>query len=62
MRHDLDRILARLGPDVIRAKGVVQIETGEILLVQIVGRRRSIEPLPRAEQQPTTDLVVISAT
>lgn len=61
-RTDLERIVDGLGEEVIRAKGIVQVETGEILLVQVVGRRRTIEPLPMAESQATTDLVVISHT
>ena len=59
-RADLERILDELDDDVIRAKGIVQVETGEILLVQVVGSRRTVEPLPMAETQATTDLVVIS--
>ena len=59
-RSELDRIVDGLGPDVVRAKGIAQVETGEILLVQVVGKRRSIEGLPMAEMTDTTDLVVIS--
>jgi len=59
-RAEIERIVESLDEDVIRAKGIVQVETGEILLVQVVGKRRMIEPLPMAELQPTTDLVVIS--
>ena len=59
-REELDQLLERLGPEVVRAKAIVQIETGEMLLVQRVGNRNSVEPLPMAESQPTTDLIVIS--
>lgn len=59
-RDELQSIVDGLGPEVVRAKAIVQVETGEILLVQRVGNRNSIEPLPMAETQPTTDLVVIS--
>lgn len=59
-RSELDRIVDGLGPEVVRAKGIAQVETGEILLVQVVGKRRSIEGLPMAEMTDTTDLVVIS--
>lgn len=62
LRSELDQIVDALDDTVIRAKGIVQVETGEMLLVQVVGRRRSIELLPMAESQPTTDLVVISRT
>lgn len=59
-REELDQLLGELGPEVVRAKAIVQIETGEMLLVQRVGNRNSVEPLPMAESQPTTDLIVIS--
>lgn len=60
-RHGLERILDDLGPRTLRAKGVAGTGEGERLLIQVVGNRRSISPLPAAEDQPTTDLVVISA-
>jgi G3E family GTPase len=60
-RVDLDALLDDLPPNTVRAKGIVQIETGELLLVQIVGKRRTVEPLPMAETTETTDLVVITA-
>ena len=58
-RSDLDDIVDNLPSSTIRAKGIVQVETGEVLLVQVVGHRRSIEPLPMAEATALTDLVVI---
>lgn len=57
---DLEELLDGLPDNVVRAKGIVQIETGEFMIVQIVGKRRSIEPLPMAESTATTDLVVIT--
>ena len=60
-RVDLDAILDDLPANTVRAKGIVQIETGELLLVQVAGKRRSIEPLPMAETTDPTDLVVITA-
>ena len=60
LREEIEQLLERLGPEVVRAKAIVQIETGEMLLVQRVGNRNSVEPLPMAESQPTTDLIVIS--
>lgn len=57
---DLEALVAALPENVVRAKGIVQVETGELMLVQVVGRRRSIEPLPMAETSAPTDLVVIS--
>ncbi|MGI9608416.1 MAG: CobW family GTP-binding protein [Acidimicrobiales bacterium] len=59
-RAELESLVDGLGPEVLRAKGIVQVETGEILLVQVVGKRRSIEVLPMAELTDPTDLVVIS--
>lgn len=61
-RHlaELEKLVEELGPEVVRAKGIVQIETGQMMLVQVVGHRRSIEPLPMAELTEPTDLVVIS--
>lgn len=60
-RSALESLVSDLPSDVVRAKGIVQIETGELMLVQVVGKRRSIEPLPMAETTEPTDLVVISA-
>ena len=60
-REDLDVLLDDLPENTLRAKGIVQIETGELLLVQIVGNRRSVEPLPMAETSEPTSLVVITA-
>lgn len=57
---DLDRLLDGLGPEVVRAKGIARTPGGDLRLVQIVGRRRSVTPLPAAEAEPPTDLVVIS--
>ncbi len=60
-RDDLDALLDDLPKNTVRAKGIVQVETGELLLIQIVGNRRSVEPLPMAETTEPTDLVVITA-
>ena len=60
-RDELDTILDDLPTNTVRAKGIVQVETGELLLVQIVGNRRSVEPLPMAETTDPTDLIVITA-
>jgi G3E family GTPase len=55
-------ILLDLPPNVVRAKGIAESPDGERLLIQVVGRRRSITPLPAAEDEPPTDLVVIALT
>ncbi len=60
-RVDLEAIIDDLPDNTVRAKGIAQIETGELLLVQVAGKRRSIEPLPMAETTDPTDLVVITA-
>ena len=59
-RSALEKLVVDLPENVVRAKGIVQVETGELLLVQVVGNRRSIEPLPMAESSDPTDLVVIT--
>lgn len=58
---ELRAMIDGLGKDVLRAKGIVRTGDGQVHIVQVVGRRRTITPLPAAENQPTTDLVVISA-
>lgn len=56
---ELDDLLDGLTDDVLRAKGVALAPDGDRLLVQVVGRRRAVTPLPGAEDEPPTDLVVI---
>jgi G3E family GTPase len=60
LQSELQELVDGLGPEVVRAKGIVQIETGQLMVVQVVGGRRTIEPLPMAEVTEPTDLVVIS--
>ena len=57
---EIREIVRGLGPDVVRAKGVAERPNGERLLIQMAGTRLVIEPLPQAEDQPPTDLVVIA--
>jgi G3E family GTPase len=52
-------LLEKLPADVVRAKGIAEGPDGTRLLIQQVGRRRRVAPLPRAEDQEPTDLVVI---
>ncbi|MGB1506120.1 MAG: CobW family GTP-binding protein [Acidimicrobiales bacterium] len=52
-------LLEGLSDDVVRAKGIAEGPDGSRLLIQVVGRRRRITPLPHAEDQEPTDLVVI---
>ena len=54
-------MLDGLGADLLRAKGIAEHPDGSKSLIQIVGRRRAVTPLPHAEDQPATDLVVITA-
>lgn len=58
-RADLDALVRDLPDDVLRAKGVAVTSDGTYLLVQVVGRRRTVTELPNAEWQGATDLVVI---
>ena len=57
--HELDVILDRLTADTVRAKGICADPHGDLWLIQVVGRRRTITPLPEAETSAPTDLVVI---
>jgi G3E family GTPase len=45
---------------VARAKGIVATTDAGLVLVQIVGSRREVTPVPEPERQPSTDLVVIT--
>lgn len=55
----LHQIIDNLAPSVVRAKGVFATPDGRKLLVQVVGARRKITALTQAEDQQTTQLVVI---
>lgn len=64
-RSALDALLDGLDPAVVRAKAVANVigeGAGEAVpsSVQVVGRRRKVEPLADADRQPATNLVVIS--
>ncbi len=56
---DLHELVDSLPADVLRAKAVATLADGRCVAVQVVGRRRSIDPLPAAEDTAPTDLVVI---
>jgi G3E family GTPase len=58
---ELEELIAGLDSSVLRAKAIVRDHDDVHHLVQVVGRRRTVSPLPFAEQQSTTDLVVIRA-
>jgi G3E family GTPase len=60
LRAWLDRINERVDGQVVRVKGLVQSCDQGLVLVQVVGRRCEITIVPPPEQQPPTDLVVIS--
>lgn len=45
---------------VVRAKAIVDTPDEGLVVVQVVGRRREIDPLPVAEHRAPTDLVVIT--
>jgi G3E family GTPase len=44
----------------VRAKGIVDTADAGQVLVQVVGKRTEVTPVPQAERQPATDLVVIT--
>lgn len=58
-RSQLEAVIADLESDVVRAKGIAEIDDGSFLLVQVVGRRVDLSPLPTPEREAATDLVVI---
>ena len=58
-RDELDTLLADLEPDVVRAKGIADLDGEGLHLIQVVGRRVAVTPLPAPEQEAATDLVVI---
>ena len=58
-RAALDAMLAGLDADVVRAKGIAELDDGSLQLVQVVGRRVELSPLPAPELEQATDLVVI---
>lgn len=51
---------ARLGAQVVRAKGMVMTSDTGLVLVQLVGRRCEMSPVPVPERGEPTGLVVIS--
>ncbi len=53
-------VLDQVDGTVMRAKGIVATVDGALHLVQVVGRRRDIEPLPMAEFAAPTALTVIA--
>jgi len=59
-RADFETMIESLPASTLRAKGIAITPDGTQLLAQVVGRRRVITELPRAETQPATDLVVIT--
>jgi G3E family GTPase len=44
----------------VRAKGIVDTTDAGQVLIQIVGKRTAVTPVPHTERQPSTDLVVIT--
>jgi G3E family GTPase len=56
----LDGLTERVSGLLVRAKGVVDTTDAGVVLVQVVGNRREVTPLPAAERQPATDLVVVT--
>jgi len=56
---DLQKMVARLPSSTLRAKGIAVDGAGDRWLIQVVGARSSVTPLPPAEDEPPTPLVVI---
>jgi G3E family GTPase len=59
-RVDFERLIDSLPVTTLRAKGIAVAPDGTRLLAQVVGRRRIVTELTGAEDQPPTDLVVIT--
>ena len=57
---DVEAILDGLDESVMRAKAVFVDPDGAAWTAQVVGRRRTITPLPDVELEVATDLVTIS--
>jgi len=57
---DLNQLLDTLPPCTVRAKGIAVDAAGIRWLIQVVGARRSVTKLTAAEDEPSTDLVVIT--
>ena len=56
----LDQLPNQVEGHLVRAKGMLSTTDAGLLLVQIVGGRREITPVPEPERQPPTDLIVIT--
>lgn len=57
---EVEKILADLPDNVMRAKGVFMDASGALWAAHLVGSRRVVTPLPHAERQEPTDLVTIA--
>ena len=60
LRTVFEELIDSLPATTLRAKGIAVTPDGTRLLAQVVGRRRLVTELPGAEDQPPTDLVVIT--
>jgi G3E family GTPase len=58
----LDSIASGAPEQIVRAKGIFATTDAGLVLVQVVGSRREITPVPEPEHEPPTDLVVITLT
>jgi G3E family GTPase len=56
----LDSIPSGVPEQIVRAKGIFATSDAGLVLVQIVGSRREITPVPEPERESPTELVVIS--
>lgn len=56
----IDDVIAATPGQVVRVKGIVETTDDGLVLVQGVGQRREVTPVPAAERQPATDVVVIA--
>ncbi len=56
----LEALPNQLRGQLVRAKGILSTTDHGLMLVQVVGPRREITPVPEPERQPPTELVVIT--
>lgn len=58
-RPVLEAMINDLEDDVVRAKGIAELDDGSLVLIQVVGRRVDLTTVPTPEHEAATDLVVI---
>jgi G3E family GTPase len=60
LREWIDVVIRSSRARIVRAKGVVETIDARLVLIQVVGPRCELTPVPAPERQTPTDLVVIT--